>query len=99
MTTHKKVDQDLPPTPEQIAQRNGNTSTHPRTITDASGRVVTEHRSGITKREYFSAIALQGILAGYADQVEEYSIREDCVAAIQYADELLLQLQLSAPKK
>jgi hypothetical protein len=55
-----------------------------------------EHRipmMGLTKREHFASIAMQGLLAGHAID-EKFSSGVDTVAkfAIEYADELLKQL-------
>jgi len=47
-------------------------------------------QSGLTKREYISAMALQGLLAGQLGTAE---IKTVVTASIRYADELLKQLE------
>ena len=49
-------------------------------------------QNGLTKREYFAGLAMQGLLSGHA--IEKYSSGVNTVAkfAIEYADELLKQL-------
>lgn len=44
---------------------------------------------GLTKREYFAGLAMQGMLAGEPDRKPEYLIPD----AIAIADELLKQLE------
>lgn len=55
------------------------------------------HESGLTKREYFAAMALQGLLAN--DWAEYRSKDEGCgmisAAAVNYADALIEQLNKS----
>lgn len=50
---------------------------------------------GLTKREYLAAMAMQGILAGRNEAVEQrgYPSQEVALWAIQQADELLKQLE------
>ncbi len=47
---------------------------------------------GLTKREYFAAMAMQGILANNYENHEDYvfAVQE----AIEYADELICQLNV-----
>lgn len=56
--------------------------------------------SGLTKREYFAAMAMQGILANSAEQSYSnqqpcsfLSIQEQAQMAVQYADALLSELE------
>lgn len=46
---------------------------------------------GLTKREYFAAMAMQGLLANKFTSVWE--IEKVCLHSIMYADELLKQLE------
>lgn len=52
------------------------------------------YSSGLTKREYFASMAMQGLLSGNAID-EKFSSGVDTVAkfAIEYTDELLKQLE------
>ena len=52
--------------------------------------------SGLTKREYFAGLALQGIIAGRKDEL--YKIKDETIKiyvelSIKSADELLKQLE------
>lgn len=71
------------------------------------GKEISEYRynftPGITKREYFAAMALQGLLSN--PDYNRPSLREKMVttpntakAAISYADALLQQLETTKPK-
>ena len=44
------------------------------------------HTTGLTKREYFAAIALQGLLANHGDYM--YSV----ISAVEFADDLIEEL-------
>jgi hypothetical protein len=44
---------------------------------------------GLTKREYFAAMAMQGILSSSADRGESYVATQ----SVKFADELLKQLE------
>jgi hypothetical protein len=46
--------------------------------------------TGLTKREHFAGLAMQGLLAHYGDS-DAYSI----VSAVRYADALLKELEIS----
>jgi len=57
----------------------------------------TQYETGLTKREYFAGLAMQGIIAsgkGVATALSKNSKYADSVAkwSISYADELLKQL-------
>jgi hypothetical protein len=72
--------------------KKGNEPAFPRAgseHTNLADNVRHEPSEGLTKREYFAAMAMQGILASSADRgyvwVADYSIR--------FADELLRQLE------
>ena len=45
---------------------------------------------GLTKREYFAAMALQGLLAG--DTIQHLSYQSDARTAVEYADYLIQAL-------
>lgn len=55
---------------------------------------------GLTKREYFAAMALQGLLSndGYVNRVESYS-KEIARDAVVYADALIEELEKWTNKK
>lgn len=69
---------------------NGNDLAHPTNIIDPEGQFAPEYHTGLTKREYFAAMALQGILAGNeinrTGRKTPYSIAE---LATSYADALI----------
>jgi hypothetical protein len=46
--------------------------------------------SGLTKREYFAALAMQGLLARYGDEVDRDNFIS--IKSIEYADNLLEKL-------
>ena len=72
--------------------KNGNNPAFQSSIGMSTSEI--EHL-GLTKREYFAGIALQGMLAN-----SKVSFREEdvCRAAIVYVDELLKQLE-NEPQK
>ena len=45
---------------------NGNDLAHPTNIIDPDRRFESEYHTGLSKREYFSAMALQGICATFS---------------------------------
>lgn len=50
-------------------------------------------RSGLTKREYFAAIAMQGLIAGcYSGNNIGFTPYGNCVAAVEYANALINEL-------
>lgn len=49
------------------------------------------YHEGLTKREYFAAMALQGYLASY-DESHEPTTRSAAEHAVEYADALILAL-------
>ena len=49
--------------------------------------------NGLTKREYFAAIALQGLLASYAGLDQNPQPQEAAQRSINFADALLLELE------
>lgn len=53
------------------------------------GDVRNEHNTGLTKREYFAGLAMQGLLANSKYDADYHWV---CDRAIKYADELLNQL-------
>jgi len=54
--------------------------------------VMNWHR-GLTKREYFAAMAMQGYLASYANKVHIIFNEADVKRCVEYADNLLKQLE------
>ena len=51
--------------------------------------------SGLTKREYFAGLAMQGLMSSFTENAENgfYGTKEVVSTAIEYADELLKQLE------
>ena len=45
---------------------NGNDLAHPTNIIDTDSRFESEYHTGLSKREYFSVMALQGICATFS---------------------------------
>ncbi len=50
------------------------------------------NKSGLTKREYFAAMAMQGMIAGDSQWSQTHSQYRCAEIAVNYADELLLSL-------
>jgi hypothetical protein len=48
------------------------------------------HTPGLTKREYFAAMAMQGLLANPVAKDVDYE--DNLLFAVQHADELIIQL-------
>jgi hypothetical protein len=70
-------------------QTNKNDSAFP--IFDSSGELFLKHR-GLSKREFFAALALQGILSNPSLDGEEYNPTLNACLAIEAADILIIQL-------
>jgi hypothetical protein len=52
---------------------------------------------GLTKREYFAGLAMQGLIAGcYAGNNAGFTVQGNCVAAVEYADALIAELSRRA---
>ena len=53
--------------------------------------------SGLTKREYFAGLAMQGLISSFTKKASNglwgVEIKETIIVAIEYADELLKQLE------
>ena len=48
---------------------------------------------GLTKREYFSGLAMQGLISGcYAGPNAGFTVKGNCVAAVEYAEALIVEL-------
>jgi hypothetical protein len=48
---------------------------------------------GLTKREYFAGLALQGLISGcFAGNNAGFTAQGNCFAAVEYADALIEQL-------
>ncbi len=57
-----------------------------------------EQFCGLTKRELFAALAMQGFIAGcYAGNNAGFTVQGNCVAAVEYADALLAELAKERP--
>ena len=50
---------------------------------------------GLTKREYFAGLAMQGLMSSFTENAENgfYGTKEVVSTAIEYADELLKRLE------
>lgn len=74
---------------------NAEANTFPVTIED-NGYPSTTHL-GLTKREYFAGLAMQGLLANSAFEIDTDSgikvTAQYTISAVKYADELLKQLE------
>ena len=72
---------------------NANNPIHARTAFDKNGDITSwdDEYLGLTKREYFAGLAMQGILASSVGR----SLSRTFVAteSVNYADELLKQLE------
>jgi len=68
-------------------------------IRSADGSTLNFWKSGLTKREYFAAMAMQGLLTktilGGDDYLRQFPIK----TAIAYADELIKQLNATREEK
>ena len=54
---------------------------------------------GLTKRELFAAMAMQGLIAGcYGGNNVGFTVSGNCVAAVEYADALIAELAKGADK-
>jgi len=58
-----------------------------------NGNALHKEAMGLTKREYFAGLAIQGILASPIDYSISLRIHSKVEIAIKYADELLKQLE------
>lgn len=71
---------------------------HSKTIESqriAEDRIEFHSEGGLTKREYFAAMALQGLLASQQPGYTFSTADEACNAAIEHADALINQLNQS----
>ncbi len=75
-------------------QTNKDDSAFP--IFDSDGTHFTKYR-GLSKREFFAALALQGILANPSLNVEEFSFNLSACLAIESADVLIRKLNRPDP--
>lgn len=70
--------------------KNGDKPAYPSISTNWSlAELNNGMQDGLTKREYFAAMAMQGILSSSADRGIAYVAQ----SSIQFADELLKQLE------
>lgn len=61
-------------------------------VNDSSTDAQSFYEPGLTKREYFAAIAMQGLIIAHSAQSNTQSV--DVALAIEWADELLNALNL-----
>lgn len=52
------------------------------------------HQDGLTKREYFAAMAMQGLIPYYVSRIEE--LKNTSQAAVDFADALIKELNATA---
>lgn len=62
-------------------------------VFDSDGAASTAH-SGLTKREYIAALAMQGLMAADADKVNRWSPRMIAQVAVDNADALIDELNV-----
>ena len=83
--------------------KNGNQLAFPTvdTIHPQTGERCEPLNVGLTKREYFAALAMQGLLASFVDKTGNgsWGTENDMVAkiSVELADELLKQLENQNP--
>lgn len=74
----------------------GNEPAFPTPNTLVMGGVGHDIRSagGLTKRELFAAMAMQGFISGcYAGNNAGFTVHGNCFAAVEYADALIAELE------
>lgn len=79
----------IPPTKEQIYR---STPAFPYILTDEQNSKDTDFQPGLTKREYFAGLAMQGIMANGGHEFGVTHKQIIAEIAIAHADELLKQL-------
>lgn len=76
---------------------NGARPINPIITENAKSELICEE-IGLTKREYFAGLAMQGLLSnsysnGFSQPLSEYDSKSIAKFSIEYADELLKQLE------
>jgi len=66
---------------------NGNDLAHPTNIIDPEGQFAPEYHTGLTKREYFAAMAMQGMLASANNTLFDYETI--ATHSVKHADALI----------
>lgn len=81
------------------AKTLGNQPAHPdrRLIQDRHDSYSLESEGGLTKREYFAGLAMQGILANPSPQCVTWDEEKVAFASAQHADALLAELAKEQP--
>lgn len=82
----KKITDGNDPIVQTVYRQVGKESYRPATSKEINEGTYLVHREGLTKREYFAAMAMQGLLAGNSQ------VKDIKVAAVTYADELISEL-------
>jgi len=78
---------------------NGNLPASPQTfaindVGDVEGSSMYEDSQGLTKREYFAGLAMQGLITSdYQDDAEKRSDVQTAILAVKQADALLAELE------
>ncbi len=62
----------------------------PHLISQCQRANETEYHEGLSKRELFAAMAMQGILSGDSD--DTYTVEKAAVVAVELADALIAEL-------
>ena len=78
-------------TPPVTAYSEGDCSAFPWQPLDQQGGATGEPRTGLSKRELFAAMAMQGLADRYADGGQDHS-ETVCRLAVSHADTLLKEL-------
>lgn len=84
------MDEAIEPIYPCILRRVGSGSRDFRLYKDGDPKDYLYPMEGLTKREYFAGLALQGILAG--DTNQRFSM-DNVQSAVEYADKLLKELR------
>ena len=74
------------------AKSNGTEPVYPGQPLEASGEPIAEYYYGITKRELFAAMAMQGMIASESESEGLYRPETAATRAVKFADALLKEL-------
>jgi hypothetical protein len=74
--------------------KNADKPAHPTPYENQDGTIQHGVYNGLTKREYFAAMALQGLCANYLrENIQGWDVKTYVTESISLADELLKQLE------
>jgi hypothetical protein len=75
--------------------KNENEPINPHLVYTHSGEVQ-EYSKGLTKREYFAGLAMQGLLASCSNAlITENILKQLPILSVQFADSLLSELEIT----